>query len=540
MYRIGITKAQIVAAAQATAQATAIALLSSLPQQAAAQKSAAGTQDQAKAKPPNIIFILADDLGFGDLACYNPSSKIQTPHLDQLARDGMQFLDAHSPATVCSPTRLSLLTGRHSFRFKGGGRVFVGIGGPCQIEASRLTLPQMLRDRGYTTAAVGKWHVGLTFSDKDGQPITRKTHPGIKGMKRIGLVDFSRRIPDGPIDRGFDSFFGTACCPTTDTLYSYIENDRVPNPPTKKKDPNTLPKHFYSLDCRGGMQSDDFDHEEVDMVFLAKSQAFLRNHVKTKPEKPFFLYHAMQAVHLPSFPAKQFQGKTKSGPHGDFIFEVDFIVGELMRTLKELDIADNTLVMFSSDNGPETPTVWHMRKEHGHDGSHPWRGVKREVWEGGHRVPLIAHWPGRIEKGSVSKQTISLVDIMATLAAVSGAELPNEAAEDSFDFTPVLLGTSDGTAIREFTMQASWQGLSIRHGQWKYLEKPYKMGRKGKWVQSFLLPDKAPGHLGQLYNLAEDPGETNNLYFKNPEMAKMLKDELTQNKAAGRTAPERK
>jgi arylsulfatase A-like enzyme len=435
---------------------------------------------------------------------------------------------------------LSLLTGRHSFRFKGGGRVFVGIGGPCQIEAGRLTLPQMLRNRGYATAAVGKWHVGLTFFDKQGAAITRKSHPGVKGVKRIGLVDFTRRIPDGPVDRGFDSFFGTACCPTTDTLYSYIVDDKIPNPPTKRKDHSLLPKHFYGLDCRAGMQSNDFDHEEVDMVFLRKSQEFLRNHVKTKPGKPFFLYHAMQAVHLPSFPAKRFHGKTKSGPHGDFIFEVDFIVGELMKTLKELGVADNTLVMFSSDNGPETPTVWHMRKEYKHDGSHPWRGVKREVWEGGHRVPLIAHWPGRIKAGSKSTQTISLVDIMATLGAITGAELPNDAAEDSFDFKNVLLGKDDGAPVREFTMQASWQGLSIRHGKWKYLEKPYKLRRKGKWVQSFLLPDTAPGHKGQLYDLEADPGETTNLYFKNPEMTKMLRAKLLQNKLAGRSAPVRK
>ncbi len=488
---------------------------------------------------PNIIFILADDLGFGDVGCYNPTSNIPTPHLDKLAAGGMQFMDAHSPATVCSPTRLSLLTGRHSFRFKGGGKVFVGIGGPSQLPAERLTLPQMLKNKGYTTAAVGKWHVGLTFLDKTGKAITRQTHPEVKGVDRINLVDFARAIPDGPVNRGFDSFFGTACCPTTDTLYSYIVNDKLPNPPTKRKDHSKLPQHFYGLDCRGGMQSDDFDHEEVDMVFLEKSQAFLKQHVKDHPDKPFFLYHAMQAVHLPSFPAKQFQGKTKAGPHGDFIYEMDHIVGELMKTLDELGVADNTLVMFSSDNGPETPTVWHMRKEYKHDGSHPWRGVKREVWEGGHRVPLIAHWPGHIKPGSKSDQTISLVDIMATLGAIVGTKLPNDAAEDSFDFLDVLLGKDDGQPVRQYTMQSSWQGLSIRHGQWKYLEKPYKLKAAGKWVDSFLLPDTAPGHKGQLYNLETDPGETNNLYFKNPEMAKKLYEELVANRERERTAPER-
>lgn len=488
---------------------------------------------------PNIVFILADDLGYGDVGCYNPTSKIPTPHLDRLAAEGMQFMDAHSPATVCSPTRLSLLTGRHSFRFKGGGRVFVGIGGPGQIPEDRLTLPQMLRNQGYATAAVGKWHVGLTFFDKEGQPITRQAHKGIRGPDRIKLVDFTRPIPDGPVNRGFDSFFGTACCPTTDTLYSFIVNDRIPNPPTRRKDHSKLPQHFYGMDCRAGMQSDDFDFEEVDMKFLEESQKFLKDHVGKHPDQPFFLYHAMQAVHLPSFPAKQFQGKTEAGPHGDFIFEVDYIVGELMKTLKELGVADNTLVMFSSDNGPESPTVWHMRKEYQHDGSHPWRGVKREVWEGGHRVPLIAHWSGKIQPGSRSNQIISLVDIMATLASIVGAKLPNDAAEDSFDFRDVLLGKGEGKPVRQYTMQASWQGLSIRHGKWKYLEKPYKKRTKGKWVQSFLLPDTAPGHKGQLYDLETDPGETKNLYFEKPEMARRLHDELVRNRERGRSTPER-
>ncbi len=504
----------------------------------AAASTLATTQDAApQGDRPNVVVILADDLGYGDVACYNPESKVPTPHLDRLAAEGIRFTDAHSPATVCSPTRLSLLTGRHSFRFKNGGRVFVGIGGPSQIPAGRLTLPEMLRRSGYATAAIGKWHVGLTFLDENGEAITRRTQPDVKGLQRIGLVDFDRRIPDGPIDRGFDTFFGTACCPTTDTLYSYIVDDRIPNPPTKKKDRDALPRHFYSLDCRAGMQSDDFDLEDVDLEFLRRSQAYLKKHVAEHPEQPFFLYHAMQAVHLPSFPAKQFQGKTEAGPHGDFIFELDWVVGELMKTLEELEVADNTLVLFSSDNGPETPTVWHMRKEHDHDGSHPWRGVKREVWEGGHRVPLIAHWPGHIAPGSVSDQTISLVDVMATLASITGYELPNEAAEDSFDFHGVLVGEHDGSPVREYTMQASWQGLSIRHGKWKLLEKPYKQQRKGKWVQSFLLPDTAPGHEAQLYDLEADPGETTNLWFEQPEIAKRLLAELMRNKAAGRTAP---
>ncbi len=498
----------------------------------------AGVGSAAPARKPNIVFILADDLGFGDVNCYNPTSKVPTPHLDRLAKEGMQFLDAHSPASVCTPTRLSLLTGRHFFRVKGGGRVFVGIGGPSLIEEGRLTLPQMLKNTGYTTAAVGKWHVGLTFRDKDGNAISKQSHLGLKGLDRLALVDYSRPISDGPLNRGFDSFFGTACCPTTDTLYAYIVNDKNPTPTTERKDHSKLPQHFYGLDCRAGMQSDDFDHQEVDMVFLRKSQAFLRDHVKNNPDKPFFLYHAMQAVHLPSFPARQFQGSTKAGPHGDFIFEMDHIVGALMTTLKELGVDDNTIVMFSSDNGPENPSAWHMRTHYEHDGAYPWRGLKRDTWEGGHRVPLIAHWPGHIKPGSKSNQTISLVDIMATLASVVGIDLPSNAAEDSFDFKDVLLGKGDGKPVREFTMQGPG---AIRHGKWKYISRPYRIRTKNnpERVNTYSLPDTAPGHKSQLYNLEADHGETTNLFFKNANMAKKLADELRRNREAGRSSAER-
>ena len=319
------------------------------------------------ADKPNILFILADDLGYGDVACYNPETKVPTPHLDKLAAQGMRFTDAHSPSTVCTPTRYSLMTGRMAFRtgFKG---VFTGVGGPCMIEAGRLTLPGMLRERGYATAMFGKWHIGMSFMDKDGERITQG---GVKGVR---LIDYSRPIPDGPVHRGFDEFFGTVCCPTTDWLYAYIEGDRIPVPPEGVIDKTPLPKHPYSRDNRAGLIAPDFDVEEVDLVFLEKSREFLRRHVKEKPDQPFFLFHSMQAVHLPSFPADRFKGKTEAGPHGDFIFEMDWVVGELMKTLDELGVADDTLVMFGSDNGPEVPTVIAMRRDHEHDGSRPWRG----------------------------------------------------------------------------------------------------------------------------------------------------------------------
>ncbi len=484
---------------------------------------------------PNIILILADDLGYGDVKCYNPESKVPTPNLDKLAAEGMRFTDAHSPSTVCTPTRYSVLTGRMAFR-TGMRGVFTGVGGPCMIEAGRLTLPQMLREKGYATACFGKWHVGMTFFDKEGKPINKN------GLDAVRRIDYSRSVPDAPIHRGFDQFFGTVSCPTTDWLYAYVDGDRIPVPPTGIVDRTPLPKHPYSRDNRPGMIAPGFDLERVDLVFLEKSQRFLEEHVKKSPDKPFFLFHSTQGVHLPSFPADEFKGKTKAGPHGDFIFELDHIVGELMKTLDRLGVAENTLVMFTSDNGPETTTTIHMRADQGHDGARPWRGMKRDQWEGGHRVPFIARWSGKIEPGSTSDQTLSLTDIMATCAAIVGADLPAGAAEDSYDMLPVLLDKQGEKPVRRFTLQQTISlALSIRRGSWKYLDHKGSGGNRygrGRLTQ-YALPEKAPDAPGQLYNLDDDPGETDNLYFARPKIVKELKAQLEEFKKSGRSAPGR-
>ena len=482
---------------------------------------------------PNILFILADDLGYGDVACYNSESKVPTPNLDRLAADGMRFTDAHSPSTVCTPTRYSILTGRMQFR-TGMKGVFTGAGGPCLIEEGRLTLPQMLRDKGYATACVGKWHIGMSFLDKDGKRITDQK---LKGVQQI---DYSRPIPDAPIHRGFDTFYGTVSCPTTDWLYAFIDGDRIPVPPTKKINKKELPNHAYSRDCRPGMVADNFDHEEVDLVFLRKSQEFLQQHVKTTPGKPFFLFHSMQAVHLPSFPAEQFKGKTQAGPHGDFIFEMDYIVGELLKTLEDLGVADNTLVMFASDNGPEIQSVIEMRKTYDHDGARPWRGVKRDQWEGGHRTPFIVRWPGKVTPGTTSDQLLSLTDVMATCAEITGAALPNNAAEDSYNMLPVLLGTQGNTPVRRFMlMQTVFLEMSIRDGQWKYLDHQGSGGNNYSRInlKPYDLKDTDPQAPGQLYDLKNDPGETTNLYSQHPEIVTGMKAQLEIFKSSGRSAP---
>jgi len=499
----------------------------------------------------NIVLVLADDLGYGDVGCYNDESKVPTPNLDRLAAEGMRFTDAHSAATVCTPSRYSLMTGRMCFR-TGRRVVFTGVGGPSLIEEGRLTLPQMLKDAGYTTACIGKWHIGLTFRTKDGKPAYQAKVPrerpkdwtqGGPGLAKVQLVDWTRPITDGPISRGFDRFFGTACCPGTDWLYAFIDQDRVPVPPIEQLDRKGLPKHPYSHDNRRGMIAPGYDLEQLDLVFLEKSKEFLTEHVKKKPGTPFFLFHSMAAVHLPSFAADRFKGKTEAGPHGDFIFEMDWVVGELLKTLDELGVADNTLVMFGSDNGPEVTSVIHMREDYGHDGARPWRGMKRDQWEGGHRTPFVVRWPGKVKPGSTCNETVCLTDVMATCAAIVGAKLPNDAAEDSFDLTPALLDKERDAPIRPYTLeQTITNALSIRRGRWKYLDHKGSGGnnyRRNKRLRKYALPDTAPKAQGQLYDLVEDPGETKNLSAEHPEIVKELKALLEQSKRSGRSAPRR-
>ncbi|GEP42401.1 sulfatase family protein [Brevifollis gellanilyticus] len=487
------------------------------------------------ADKPNIVIILADDLGYGDVRCYNTDSKVSTPNIDKLASEGMRFTDAHSPATVCTPSRYSLMTGQMAFRVPRGGTVFTGAGGPSLISPGRLTLPAMLKQQGYATAAIGKWHIGLTFRDSEGKPIHKD---GIEAVRR---TDFSRRIEGGPLDHGFDHFFGTACCPTTDWLYAFIDGDRIPAPPMGPIDRSTLPKHPYANDCRGGLIAPDYPMEEVDMLFLQKSREFITQHASKSPKQPFFLYHATQAVHLPSFPGKDFRGKTQAGPHGDFIAEFDHVVGELMRELEKSGLADNTLVILSSDNGPETTAVVHMRADHAHDGAKPWRGVKRDSWEGGHRVPFIVRWPARVKGGTTSDQLTCLTDIMATVAAITGCELPRDAAEDSFNLLAALEGKATAP-IRPYLITQAFSGsrtLSIRRGQWKYIHHRGSGGNnyeRGE-MASYALAEATPEVPAQLYDLATDPGETTNLYSRKPEIVRELKALLDLSKTAGRSRP---
>lgn len=490
----------------------------------------------ACAKLPNIVIIYADDLGFGDLSCYNPKAAYQTPRLDQMAAEGIRFTDAHSPSTICSPSRYGLFSGEQIYRSTGrGGGAFEGPGGPSYLKPGTLTLGGMLQEKGYRTGIFGKWHVGLTWLDKDGKKLGG-------GFKNSLLIDYEKSTPlvDGPNQRGFDESFVTPNCPTTDPLYCYIENGMVPVPADRRYDPESSPNPGgkWRWDNDAGWMAPGYEFVNADLLFYKKTKEFITEHRDKTPEKPFFAVFSTQIAHAPVLPAEEFNGATKAGPRGDFVFELDALTGRVLDLLKELGIDDETLVFFNADNGAETVHVDWMRQDHDHDASGGWRGMKRDAWEGGHRVPFIVRWPGRIPKGQVSDQMTNTTDIMATLASVVGYKLPDDAATDSFDMWPAMLGKKE--PIREHLLTQSFRGeFQIRKGNWKYLDHKGSGGNgyeKGP-LQKYALVEQEPEAPAQLYDLAKDPGETTNLYFKEEAKRKEMQALLKKLKESGRSAP---
>ncbi len=490
----------------------------------------------ASAKLPNIVIIYADDLGVGDLSCYNPKSAYQTTRLDQMAAEGIRFTDAHSPSTICSPSRYGLFSGQQIYRSTGrGGGAFEGPGGPSYLKPGTLTLGGILQEKGYRTGIFGKWHVGLTWLDKEGKRLGG-------GFKNSLLIDYEKSTPliDGPNKRGFDESFVTPNCPTTDPLYVYIENGMVPVPADRRYDPKSTPNPGgkWRWDNDAGWMAPGYKFVDADLLFYEKTKDFITDHREKTPGKPFFAVFSTQIAHAPVLTAAEFNGSTKAGPRGDFVFQLDALVGRVFDLLNELEIDEETLVLFNADNGAETVHVDWMRQDHQHDPSGGFRGVKRDGWEGGHRVPFIARWPGRIPKGQVSNQMTNTTDIMATIASVIGYQLPDKAATDSFDMLPAMLGKK--AAIRPHLLTQSFRGeFQIRQGDWKYLDHKGSGGNgyeKGI-LQKYALKENEPEAPGQLYNLKSDPGETINLYFKEEGKRNEMQALLKTLKESGRSAP---
>lgn len=497
--------------------------------------SASWAQDR-----PNIVIIYTDDLGYGDLSCYNPQAAYETPHLDKMAREGIRFTDAHSPSTICSPSRYGLYSGQLVCRTGRPPRAFEGPGGPSYLSPDEPTIADVVKQQGYRTGVFGKWHVGLTWFDKNGEQLRG-------GFENALRIDYERSTPlvDGPNARGFDESFITPNCPTTDPLYIYIINGEVPAPASQRHESDRLPNPGgkWRWDNDEGWMSPGYRFVDADLLFFDKTVDFITRHRKDHSDKPFFVVFSTQISHAPVLPAPEFEQQTNAGPRGDFVYELDALTGRLLDFIKSLGIDDNTLVLFTSDNGPETVHTDWMRQDHDHDAAGGFRGMKRDGWEGGHRVPLIARWPGRIPPGQVSRQLINTTDIFATIASVVGYDLPDDVAVDSYDMLPAMLGEQpEDKPIRPYMLTQSFRGeFQLRQGDWKYLNHKGSGGNDYErgFLRKYALPEKSPTAPGQLYNLTEDPGETTNLYFSAPEKRRELQallKELTS-KEDGRTAP---
>ncbi len=482
---------------------------------------------------PHIVFVLADDMGYGDPGCYNPDSRIPTPHMDRLAREGVRFTDSHSPSAVCTPTRYSLLTGRYAWRTWLKSGVFGGYTPPL-IDTGRETLATMLKRRGYVSGFFGKWHLGLGWTRMNGFTPTWEDAEKMYGGSgqdappETGLnADFSKPVRGGPTDHGFDEAWFTAACPTMNGPFTYISGDRV------TKIPNRRVSEFYDMtggeegSPRPGWIAEGYVLEDVDSVFTREAVAFMERSLAETPDKPLFVKLALSAPHTPWLAPDFVKGKSGDGPRGDLVVLADWCLGEVMKTLDRLGIAGDTLVIMASDNGPH-PGI------EGHQSAGPLRGYKSHIWEGGHRIPFIARWPGRIKAGSVSDEPICLTDLMATLSAITGAVVTPEAGTDSYDISPALFGESLKRPIREALVHQSANGtFAIRQGEWKLI---LDNKTSGGWMPPSGKPPE-PGTPGQLYNLARDPYEQDDLWDRHPEIVERLSALLERYKKEGRSAP---
>lgn len=467
---------------------------------------------------PNIVLIYADDLGYGDLGCYNENSKIPTPNIDKMASQGMLFTDAHSADALCTPSRYALLTGRYCWRTRVKTGALPAWDTPL-INKNRLTLPEMLKEKGYQTAAIGKWHLGWDYSTKDS--LTAKEANGYN-------VDYSRNITGGPREHGFDYYFGVDV--PNYPPYTFIENDRVLAIPTVMK-PDSIFGHK-------GMMVEGWSLEQILPKLAEKAVNFIKN--KSSDKKPFFLYFPLTAPHTPIAPTEQFKGKSKAGRYGDFVNEVDWVVGEVLNALKNNNVAKNTIVIFTSDNGSVGVDGTNYRgergsiKKYGHLTNGNLRGYKAELWEGGHRVPFILRWPGKVKNGETSSELICQIDMMKTIAEITGYELPENACEDSYNILPALMQEND-KAIREALVHHAGNGsFAIRKGEWKLI----LTNKSGGWVSEYLNKEgfgiTTPW---QLYNIRNDIEEKNNLYEEHPEIVKDLKSLLSKYINEGRSTP---
>lgn len=461
---------------------------------------AVGLPASQAAHGPNIVLILCDDLGYGDVHAFNPDrGKIATPCIDTLATEGMMFTDAHAPSAVCSPTRYSILTGRYNWRSRLQSGVLGGMAEPL-IAPDRMTVATFLKDQGYTTACIGKWHLGLDF----------------------GPRKFTSPLTNGPLQHGFDHFFGISASLDMPP-YAWIEDDRFPESPTVRKGWT-----------RVGPATPSFKADDVLPRLTKKAVEYIRTHSNSR-DQPYFLYLSFTAPHTPIVPLPEWKGKSGLGDYADFVMQTDAAVGEVLKAIDESGQRENTIVCFASDNGCAPAARPKELEATGHYPSAEFRGYKSDIWEGGHRIPLIVRWPGVISPGSKSAQLVGLVDLFATTVDIVQGEHPESAAEDSFSMLRILKGQD--APIRAYDIYHSINGcFSVREGDWK-LELCSGSGGWGSPREN----QAAAKHLPkvQLYDIANDPEEKNNLEAEHPAVVTRLTQILQKAIDDGRTTPGR-
>lgn len=449
-------------------------------------------QKEKEVQKPNVIFILVDDLGYGDIGAYNADSKIPTPNIDQLANQGVRFTNAHTPASVCVPSRYSLLTGQYHFRNKRDYK-------EGRIAPGRTTIATLMKGAGYQTAMFGKWHQGIP---NEKSPVEGED------------------LQNVPVDHGFNYFYGIPASLDIQPYY-FIENRRPVAYPTDTiiGSPGTGLRNIEGAFYRGGDIAPGYSHEKVSDQLTQKGVEYITN--KAKEEKPFFMYLALPAPHTPWLPSKEFQGKSKAGMYGDYTMQVDAMIGKITEALKNANIDENTIVFFSSDNGP----VWweDAVEKYNHKAVGELAGMKGDSWEGGHRMPFIVKWPGVVQPKSVNVKLISFTDLLATLAELSQITLAGNDGEDSRSFMPLLKDNNHPATRKVFVHQGAKRLFSIQRGDWKYIDGKGAGGFTNWYDPSVTEIDKYPG---QLYNLSEDLGERNNLYDLEKDKREELSKEL--------------
>jgi arylsulfatase A-like enzyme len=483
---------------------------------------------QAASVPPNIVVIYADDLGYGDIQCYNPKrGKIPTPHVDKLASQGMRFTDAHSSSGVCSPSRYTILTGRYHWRSRLQ-RGIVRLWGPPLITPNRLTIGGLAKKHGYHTACIGKWHLGWNWPIPAGKKKLFSS-TGYRGKKNIVATDehrtawrevFSKPISGGPLAVGFDEYFGTDV--PNWPPYCFIENDRTVGIPSEYAAPELFIKNQAS---QQGPALKGWKLEPILPALGDRAAAFIQREAKTP--KPFLIYMPLTSPHTPLSVNAQWKEKSKLNLYADFVMETDAIVGQVLGALEKSGAAKNTLVIFTSDNGCAPYIGVTNLEKMGHYPSGPLRGYKADAWEGGHRVPFVVRWPGVVKPDTKCDQLVHQADLLATFTEILGAKLPVSAGEDSFSLMPLFKG---GTGpIREHAVSASIGGTpSVRMGQWKYIPARGSGGWGKGGDQSQPI---------QLYDLADDLGESRNLAAKNPKQVRRMKALLEKLIVQGRSTP---